>query len=110
MTDLEKTKLCWQAMGDLPAVVEHEGQLRFGYQSCMGPAYDPLHDDAQAMALVKRFNLALSYEWEDGKPIGCYVREPHSGRYHHVGVLELNRAIVDCVAKMEADKQARETA
>ena len=47
MTDLELTKLCAEAMGIEISPVRH-GDGDFSL-------YDPLHDDAQAMALVKKF-------------------------------------------------------
>ena len=88
MTDLEITKLCAEAMGG-------EG---FAYDE-FGPKYDPLHDDAQAMALVKKFELSVEFsdefhtnsDWAvcRGTTIQAYSRD-------------LNRAICECVAKMQA--------
>ena len=63
--------------------------------------YDPLHDDAQAMALVKRFCMTIDRPDDDGDwgatvwrseddPV-CACRK------------DLNRAIVECVAKMRRD-------
>ena len=102
MTDLEMTRLCAEAM-----------KLRNEYRSKLGGLfvfvtdeygeqwshYDPLHDDAQAMALVKKFELQLS-----------------SGAFHPMKwtvwrefksaeSVNLNRAIVECVAKMQAAKK-----
>ena len=102
MTDLEMTKLCAEAMGDLPAMVEHEGEMRFGYASCMGPAYDPLHNDAQAMALVKKFGLAIQPPYFDMKA-GWHVWKEPRPNCTAIGH-DLNRAIVECVAKMQVDR------
>ena len=95
MTDQEITELCAMAMPHLPKMVKHEGKLRFGYKGCLGPAYDPLHDDKQAMQLVKRFGLNISYHY--GKNVarvsdGLSIKTPYRA--------DLNRAICECVAKM----------
>lgn len=102
MTDLEMVKRCAEKMGydqyqwqtggivtgsDLPISLP-DGQIR----------YDPLHDDAQALALVKQFNLHID-------------QRPHPKRQITVQdcaftVLverrddDINRAIVECVAKL----------
>jgi hypothetical protein len=90
MTDLEMTRLCAEAMFD-----------RLAWEQRLFD-YDPLHDDAQAMALMKRFDVLRSspttvYTFahcdEDGTP------------YYHSND-DLNRAIVECVAKIQADKRA----
>lgn len=70
---------------------------------------DPLHDDAQAMALVKRFNLAIRppqfvptcqwHVWTDSSDTG-------SGKNSGIAI-DLNRAIVECVAKMHAAVQTQ---
>ena len=60
MTDLEMTKLCAEAMGLELFQVPEYGDVLFivGDQCEYGNVpYEPLEDDAQAMALVKRFNL-----------------------------------------------------
>ena len=94
LTDIDITRLCARAMGDLPVMVEHEGKMRFGYKSCMGPLYDPLHYDSQAMALVKRFRR----EWQMRDAIDNWSRG--------VGD-DLNRAICLCVARMQLAKEAK---
>ena len=100
MTDLEITKLCAEAMGitgwltgDDPMVTNEAGEF-------VEP-YDPLHDDAQAMALVKKFELCISSEqdrngkrWEAGDGDGRVVGESK----------DLNRAICLCVANMQQAK------
>ena len=47
LTDLEIVRLCAEAMG-LTSWQSGEGR------------YDPLHDDAQAMELMKRLGLSIS--------------------------------------------------
>ena len=66
------------------------------------PKYDPLNDDKQAMALVKRFQmdiqryLALSEEsrghWEVVATIAGWDKTVSE---------DLNRAIVECIAKVQ---------
>lgn len=114
MTNLEITKLCAEAM-DLDVVVHHAD----GYEDAIvtrssavyafrsdTDEYDPLHDDAQAMALVKRFYLmvtpifhrGLGREWvvtfqgrrDDGSSFDASAQDP-----------TFNRAIVECVAAMQ---------
>jgi hypothetical protein len=101
MTDLEMTlemtRLCAEAMGlewvadwlVCPKGDDHDYSDTYGY--------DPLHDDAQAMAILKKFHLT--------------VDDSNSGDWFVVGIggaqgehADLNRAIVECVAKMQAAK------
>jgi hypothetical protein len=59
--------------------------------------YNPLHDDAQAMALVKKFELGLG-RGKDRSWIAHTTRE--AGTFCHSSNNDLNRAICECVAKM----------
>lgn len=93
MDDLTITRLCAEAMGDLPAMIEHEGKMRFGYRGCMGPAYDPLHDDAQCMTLAKS-NPAL---------FAVVVRDWAHERIMNRNA-DLNRMLCEEFAKEEAKK------
>ena len=131
LTDLEITKRCAEAMGykffrskhghwtvDTPDGTHHvccEGWPAFDKntgQKLREPTakdailecnYFPLHDDAQAMALVKKFDLLIvksrnplnSLQWR----VGQHLWEPPFGVGNH-----LNRAICECVAKMQCDK------
>jgi hypothetical protein len=100
MTDLEMTKLCAEAMG-IPYLGE-DNQLFPKAIVATEPSlhvYAPLDDDAQAMALVKKFLPRI---------------EPPTGAYSYWrvyrGDLEicsenLNRAIVECVAKMQKSRE-----
>lgn len=94
MDDLEITKLCAEAMG-LTSWQALEGR------------YDPLHDDAQAMALVKKFRLeirqqATGTDEHPGAPLwgisGCLYG------WKNAEDENLNRAICECVARMQAAK------
>ena len=90
MTDLEITKLCAEAMG----VDFSKGYATLMCMECdeYGITYAPLHDDAQAMALLKRFRLdltisAMLFNWSRGH-----------------GEHDLNRAICERVANMPKAK------
>jgi hypothetical protein len=105
MSDLELTKLCAEAMGwtfvpdgNLPnrgwkaAHYVQEGALvEWSFK------YDPLHDDDQAMALVKKFRIStypeVDFWWAHVEMQG-----------DHTAGQTLNRAIVECVAKMQEAK------
>jgi hypothetical protein len=114
MTDLEITKLCADAMGFRVGTAEEMGAdddeegLIVAFECVLAPGcgakYDPLHDDAQAMALVKRFGLGI-YCDEDNGEWGCYKFKEESGPEPDVTNTNLNRAICECVAKMQVNKK-----
>jgi len=66
--------------------------------------YDPLTDDAQAMALVKRFWLEPRYN--EHRDVPAWMVTPSYKAEPCVISTDLNRAIVECVAKMQADNKA----
>jgi hypothetical protein len=125
VTDLEMTKLCAEAMGwKHLGAVGHDKPERHatkpyclfgcndwwldpsGYELCCGPCqmhYDPLHHDAQAMALVKRFELQSS-KMNGDWCVAFNFSAISDFKGHHASKVDLNRAIVECVAKMQAAK------
>lgn len=116
MTDLEITKLCAEAMG-LQFRVKQNGvgnedvsldgvDLYDPGCNMWNRCYLPLSDDAQAMALAKRFGLLLDPQ-QDGQD---FAIDP-GWEVSHVSFpdalfinSDLNRAICECVAKMQAAK------
>lgn len=100
MTDLEITKLCAEALGldkiriELHTALPDVGTVWYGYGGTygVGRVYNPLEDDAQAMALVKKCKLVIS-PYEQGWMVIDEVNE------------NLNRAIVECCARMTKAKQ-----
>ena len=115
MTDIELTKRCAERMGlaidDGPnngggannTGIDVMGRLVLDWHN--GVFYDPLHDDAQAFALVEKFDILLfkpdgkwqavhAAEWNKGHP-GMYVCDQ---RMTWGESANLNRAIVSCVA------------
>ena len=104
MTGLEMTKLCAEAMGDM--CLEHTEE-HYLVSAVWGRRYDPLHDDAQAMALVKNFFLRTEWlvtkEW-----VSLYGGNNAPNEKCVVAANpDLNRAIVECVAKMRASLSTR---
>jgi len=97
MKDFEINRCCAEAMKLDPAV--HAGISDNAWVSVeiqingVWMPYDPLHDDAQAMALVKKFWLTIY-----GDPAEWYV-ESFDDSVSASGS-DLNRAICKCVAKM----------
>ena len=107
MTDLELTKMCAEAMGLIPTgcgahvpLPQHDSAVRVSPGKKANFWYDPLHDDAQAMALVKKLNLCI----ESPDPYNDAERWHVSTGYSETLSMnaDLNRAIVECVAKMQA--------
>lgn len=108
MTDLEMTKLCAEAMGYRLDADGGFSRLQQG-AGMDEPAwfefiYSPLHDDAQAMALVKKLGLTVDPQ-EDKPPFTWRVVVANEGDWDDqifAQGSDLNRAIVECVAKMQA--------
>lgn len=94
MNDLAMVHLCAKAMG-YKVAHEYGGHLVLHHHFPDGStAYNPLTNDEQAMALVKKLHLSVSREhhgdrWGVGKPFAETMNA------------DLNRAIVECVAKMQ---------
>lgn len=98
MTDLEMTKLCAQAMGLAFAAYPETGQVIAVKSRVEQWLYNPLNDDAHAMALVKKFRLYIEHgtgldRWTADNGLGVEGESE-----------DLNRAIVECVAKMQKEK------
>jgi hypothetical protein len=101
MTDLDMTALCAEAITGVKPII---GSLTPGGEQFVwlesGEGYDPLHDDAQAMALVKKFELVILPSqgvWR----VDFQLLSQSAGAARSDNV---NRAIVECVAKMEKAK------
>lgn len=93
MIDLEIIKRCAEKMGYITAP-DRGGN--FVLVNSLG--YDPLHDDAQAMALVKKFRLGIYFSADDDE-WGCYKFHEY-GNDPDVSSKDLNRAICECVTKL----------
>ena len=110
MTDLEMTKLCAAAIG---LKIEHvqRGWCYYIYHPIEAAlpifaAYHPLSNDGQAMALVRKFALPVSPIIDGDLHIGWVVGAITPQNVNQSD--DLNRAIVECVAKMQASQSTRE--
>jgi hypothetical protein len=101
MDDLEITKLCAEAMGLRLLHSESECVLMQSgsYYFIESGAYDPLHDDAQAMALVKR--LIITIDRDHGIPTNWCASLYRYHSVYQVFDIDLNRAICRCVCNMQ---------
>lgn len=105
MTDLEITRLCAEAMG--LEIAEDADPIHYwqGRNPSSFIRYEPLHDDAQAMALLKKFHINSEWKEEDQIWETELWRKSLTGFSADVGKnAELNRAICECVAKMQKGK------
>ena len=100
MDDLEITKLCAEAM-KLPEHGVVAGTVMY-IEDDTWANYDPLHDDAQAMALVKKFCLNIS--WHYGKNV-VRVNDGLSVKTQYRK--DINQAICECVALMQKAKSSK---
>ncbi len=112
MTDLEITQLCAKALK--LRVIENNDPYLMVYaisQDAGGISfhYDPLHDDVQAMSLIKEFKLyAHVLSVDQGHITNTYADTwfvTHHPSNKCSANIDLNRAVVECVAKMQQEKQ-----
>lgn len=97
MTDREVIKLCAKAM-EL-CVYEEEGT--FTASGIYPDRYNPLHNDAQALAIVKKLKLTCWWtktQWQVTK----------EGKATVGPMDDLNRAICECAAKVSQELNAQE--
>lgn len=106
LNDLEITKLCAEAMGyqEYPPKAHwtEDDRKFFNVRGWAGlpSVFDPLHDDAQAMELVKKFHILIMPGIRTPKGRGPWhaeIRSPDLDAYSD----DLNRAICESVAKMQ---------
>jgi len=112
MTDLEMVKRCAEKMEytynaqhqqiGLPVWLDRESRNGSGILS---GEYDPLHDDAQAMALIRQFKIKL--EFRQGNNWWVYITKTgwNKGPVSRIiaqssWCADLNRAIVECVSRL----------
>lgn len=118
MTDLEIIRMCAKAMkiplyypfGKEAAFYRWTGTWSERDTSDDGGAlkvYDPLHDDAQAMALVKKFDMAIGRALSPIKGWGAGIWSKDNHCTDYVICADLNRAICECCARMQLEKHKR---
>ena len=111
MTDMEMTRLCATAMGYAKYQWQTSGIIS-GSNIPIGLPdgiiqFDPLHEDAQAMAIVKKFNLWI--RCDRGRWSVCNA-DNELEIYDHKGSWfrnDLNRAIVEWAAAWQASKTSK---
>ena len=110
MTDLEITKACAEAMGWRKHAVSDDVLYNASLTNSMPKKeFDPLHDDAQAMALVKKFGLDI----DSPPPCELIGENLYTAKYWRGWGMEeitesskdLNRAICECVYKLHTAKR-----
>lgn len=108
MTDLEITKACAEAMGLKIIATAGDGPDVY----VEGPSYPGrqgydiyfFNDDAQAMALVKKFGLLIGRgNFVTKRRIVMFPGKPESAAMCE-SETEINKAICECVAKMQKGK------
>ena len=105
MTEVEMVELCAEAMGYEYVVVSNntpQHTIRRRFKVGVNESYYPLTDDADAMALVKRFMLVVDafsgiamFPFDDATNYKTFSDE------------SINYAIVECVAKMQKDRHPK---
>ena len=114
MDDLAMIKACAEAMGLRLLIAYPPGDMRHcgdGWNGLMfsasphpclfidSGAYDPLHDDAQCFALVKKFRIYLDPDFNDQWQAVSEDTEALNA--------DLNRAVVESVARMTLTPSSR---
>ena len=105
LTDKEITEACTRAMGYVQ--VEHQPKRdRVFYLHPNGSAvlcsYNPIHDDAQAMALVKKLDLMIGGNSDQGFRNWLVFSDRHQVETWNA---DLNRAICLCAARVQIEKE-----
>lgn len=111
MTDLEITQLCALAMGWKPAGTRKDFDTVKAIPVEQFPGaphyqYAPLHSSSDAMALVEKFRLVLEPDGGDYWAATWINRSRERGMHSQAvrNAATLNRAICECVAKMQAER------
>ena len=113
-SDIEMVRRCAEAMG-IHLVEQTDARLpAWAYKKWPDPDenggiydYNPLTDDAQAMALVKKLKLHLLWISEEDAARTDHAK--HLGNLWSVNMgqarnADLNRAIVECVSNLHSEK------
>lgn len=99
MDDLAITLWCAKAL-ELDDVKVLDHLVTYHIAGPYRREFNPLGNDEDAMALVKKFRLPIDTSADDTWIVDSGWNEPHT----QITATDLNRAICECVAKMEASK------
>ena len=103
LDDLTATRLCAEAMGYRTEIAGE--YLLVWSDGAENRSWNPLHDDAQCMALVKKFGLLLEADCIPPTEWCVHYWVESSITWDKLTDPDLNRAIVYCVAKMQEAKR-----
>ena len=118
LSDLEMVRLCAEAM-QLRVDSESGNCALWCIERVSAAGHDegvdrpflycPLHNDAQAMALVKRFRPNFTWMHDGAVGVTVTFENPAEFTFHdyYAENADLNRAIVECVAKMQRQVRTR---
>ena len=100
MTDLEKTYMCAEKMGYAVELLHrnHGAMSAYWSHKVNGQEYCPLTDGAEAMALLEKFKLKITWHYGENVVRAIYTNvtpDIDSGYQPN-----LKRAIVECVSKI----------
>lgn len=108
MDDATITRLCAEAVEPMPKLpgasdvwgVTIQFAPIYKLKAWVRSSYNPLHDDAQCFALVKKFNLDIAFDgaWNVVMRRDTVLK---SGVFHYP---DLNKAVCECVARMQQAK------
>lgn len=105
MTDEDMTKLCAEVMGISLCCCDPSGvappHFKEKPDDDSWADYWPLYDDAQAMALVKRFQINICW-------FEVNVPSPFKPTVYMGDRDDLNRAIVECVVQIQLERTQTE--
>ena len=98
MNDLEMTYLCAEKMGYAVELVNRQYGPPAYYHKVNGQEYCPLTDGAEAMALLERFKLKVTWHYGENVVRAIYtnVTPDICSQYQP----NLKRAIVECVSRI----------
>ena len=105
MSDIELTKLCAIAMGFMPEFAPTEWPVGIavkGGGQASEDLYDPLHNDAQAMELVKKLRISIDQGRVGGDMSAAAILK--DGVLYNAESENLNRAICETIAKLQMEK------
>jgi hypothetical protein len=108
MTDLEMTVACAKAMGLDYRIVKDNLVSIIAKRIHLTGYYEPLINDLQAMALIRKFELSIWYAtdmWYVRKEAPTHIEYLAGENNWAAYDADLNRAVVTCVANMQRDKE-----
>lgn len=106
MKDIELIELCAIAMGyDPKYFINRTWGIQLRTANMVLVDYNPIKDDAQVMALAKRYGLEVDFARLTARvplSLGAYPPPNHTlTRYKAQSSISINYAIITCIAQMQ---------